>query len=121
MRKLTRVVIYSTLAALIVLVACVLWTRRRSPEVVAIEDSNHVWISLLKGFEGDVVYLGDKDDKSYFRMGNLFWSYYKLPACRMVLLRAFALGSEVPHVVTLKNMPGGSGPSCPRKNESDQR
>jgi hypothetical protein len=120
MRKLARVLTYFGLAALIVLAACVVWTRTRSPEVVAVEDSNHVWISLLKGFEGEVFYLGDKGDKSYFRMGNLFWSYYKLPACRMVLLRTFALGSGEPYVVTLKNMPGGDGPSCPRKDESDQ-
>jgi hypothetical protein len=120
MRRLSRVLICVAIAALIVLIACVSWTRTRSPEVVAVEDSSHVWISLLKGFEGEVVYLGDKGDKSYFRMGNLFWSYYKLPACRMVLLRKFALGNGEPYVVTLKNMPGGGGPTCPRKDESDQ-
>ena len=120
MRRLALVLLYFTVAALIALIAEVAWTRTRSPEVVAVEDSNHIWISLLKGLEGDVVYLGDKEDKSYFRMGNLFWSYYKLPACRMVLLRKFALESGERYVVTLKNMPGGGGPTCRRKDESDQ-
>lgn len=73
-----------------------------------------------KRIRGDVVYLGDKDDKSYFRMGKLFWSYYKLRACRMILPRTFALGGGLPYVVTFENMPGGGGPSCPRKADSDQ-
>jgi hypothetical protein len=115
-----RVAIWIAVGILFALGGYAAWTRTRSPVLVAVEDSNHVWISLLKGFEGDVVYLGDKDDKSYFRMGKLFWSYYKLRACRMILPRTFALGGGLPYVVTFENMPGGGGPSCPRKADSDQ-
>jgi hypothetical protein len=94
----------SLLAMLLVFAA---WTRFRAPELAAKEDTYAVWIALLKGFEGDVLYVGSDDTHAYFRMGYMFWSYYKVPACVAKLPRTFALGTA-PYVVRSQNVPNYS-------------
>jgi hypothetical protein len=77
------------------------WTHLRSPQSVAIEDSSTVWIALLKGFNGDVVYVGSYDSYAYFRLGSFFWSYYKVPACAARLPETFPVGRRSGYVVQL--------------------
>ena len=77
------------------------WTHFRSPESVAIEDSSAVWIALLKGFNGDVVYVGSAHSNAYFRLGHFFWSYYKVPACAVHLPETFPVGRQPGYVVHL--------------------
>ena len=79
----------------------VTWTHSRSPEAGAIEDSSAVWMALLKGFNGDVVYVGSDHSHAYFRRGHFFWSYYKVPACAAHLPETFPVGRLPGYVVHL--------------------
>lgn len=67
------------LITLIVFLAFFGWTRHDSPESVAkaSDDSYAVWIALLKGFSGDVVYVGSDEAHAYFRIGRFLGAYYK--------------------------------------------
>jgi hypothetical protein len=98
-------IVLSIAAILIVIVVIVAayarWTHLRSPQSVALEDSSFVWIALLKGFNGDVVYVGSDDSYAYFRLGSLFWSYYKVPACAARLPETFPVGRRSGYVVQL--------------------
>ena len=90
------------LSVLIVIVAAFgTWTHFRSPEAVAVEDPSAVWIALLKGFNGDVVYVGSDQSRAYFRLGYFFWSYYKVPACAAHLPETFSVGRQPGYVVHL--------------------
>jgi hypothetical protein len=91
------------LAAVVVAVAAfAAQSRLASPESVARDDSYRVWYALLKGFEGDVYYVGNDSASAYFRIGRLFWSYYKVPACAARAPQAFPVGSGRPYVVRLR-------------------
>jgi len=68
---------------------------------VAIEDSSTVWIALLKGFNGDVVYVGSDESYADFRLGSFFWSYYKVPACAARLPERFPVARRSGYVVQL--------------------
>jgi hypothetical protein len=81
------------------------WTRLRAPESAAKEDVSGVHIQLLKGFEGDVLYIGSDDTHAYFRSGNVFWSYRKVPRCMTNLPRTFAINAGEPYVARLENLP----------------
>jgi hypothetical protein len=92
----------AALAILAVAVAAyVAFTRFASPESVARADSYRVWIALLKGLEGDVYYVGNDSTHAYFRIGRVFWSYFKVPACAARPPQAFSVGSAKPYVVRL--------------------
>jgi hypothetical protein len=58
---------------------CILWSSLQSPER-AKTDPWMVWISVLKGFSGDVYYVGTKEPYAYFRIDSLF-SYLLQDAC----------------------------------------
>jgi hypothetical protein len=60
----------------------------------------------LKGFSGDVVYVGNDDTHAYFRIGSIFWSYYKVPACAVSLPETLSVGSGTPYVVLLRSHQG---------------
>jgi len=75
------------------------WNDLRSPESAAQEDSYAVWIALLKGFNGDVVYVGNDERYAYFRLGTVFWSYSKVPACSAQLPEVFSVGGGSPYAV----------------------
>jgi hypothetical protein len=95
--------------------ACAGYSRLASPESVAQNDSYRVWIALLKGFDGDVYYVGSDSANAYFRIGRLFWSYYKVPACAARAPQLFQVGSGKPYVVRLHVQPDKSiniGKSC---------
>jgi hypothetical protein len=77
------------------------FSRFVSPESVARADSYRVWIALLKGFEGDVYYVGNDSTNAYFRTGRLFWAYFKVPACAARPPESFPVGSGEPYVVRL--------------------
>jgi hypothetical protein len=77
------------------------WTRVRTPESAAHADSYRVWIALLKGFDGDVYYVGNDETHAYFRLGRLFWSYYKVPACAAHLPEMLSVQRGRPYVVRL--------------------
>jgi hypothetical protein len=64
-------------------------------------DSQRVWMALLKGFEGDVRYVGSDDEYAYFQIGTLFLfrSYHKLPLCAVQLPETFPLQSARAYVV----------------------
>ena len=90
-------------------------SRLASPASAARADSYRVWISLLKGFDGDVYYVGNDTTSAYFRIGRLFWSYYKVPACAARPPQTFAVGSAKPYVVRLHVQPDNSiqfGKAC---------
>jgi hypothetical protein len=108
-----------TLTALALLVAAGAawagWTRIRSPVSWAREDSYDVWIALLKGFEGDVYYVGSDERYLYFRIGRVFWTYYKLPLCAAQVPEAIAVDRGEPYVVRLRvssNNTIAGGGSC---------
>jgi hypothetical protein len=98
--------------------AAAVWTRTRSPERVAVEDATAVWIAILKGFNGEVRYIGNLGDYEYFIIGDIFWSYYKVPKSYTLikLPRTFSLGGGVPYVVTLKFLPNGYASCCSASN-----
>jgi len=85
----------------VAVVAFATHSRLTSPESVARDDSYRVWIALLKGFHGDVYYVGNDSASAYFRIGRLFWSYYKVPACAARAPEAFPVGAGKPYVVRL--------------------
>lgn len=82
------------------LIAC---AYPHSPESLAnaSENSYEVWIALLKGFGGDVIYVGSDDAHAYFRIGRFFGNYYKVPACAVRLPEKFMVGRGKPYVVQL--------------------
>ena len=91
------------------------FTRFASPESVARADSYRVWIALLKGFEGDVYYVGNDSTNAYFRTGYLFRAYFKAPVCAARPPEAFPVGSGKPYVVRLhvqSNNTIHTGKSC---------
>jgi hypothetical protein len=94
-----------TLAVLGILVVAVAgyagFPRFASPESVASTDSYRLWTALLKGFEGDVYYVGNDSRDAYFRTGRLFWTFFKVPACAARPPEAFPVGSGKPYVVRL--------------------
>jgi len=91
-----------------------LWAHLRSPDRAEV-DPWTVWISVLKGFSGDVLYVGTKDPYAYFRIGSIFPTYYKTPACNTTLPRVFDIGAETPYVVALANLRGySSSLTCDR-------
>ena len=105
MKRLRKVALAS-LAILVVAVAVyAASTRFASPESVANADSSRVWYALLKGFQGDVYYVGNDSTNAYFRIGRLFWSYYKVPACAAKAPQEFPVGSGEPYVVQLHIRP----------------
>ena len=75
------------------------WTRVRSPESTADGNSYQLYMALLKGFEGDVLYLGSDATHGYFRVGRVFWSTYKIPVCAFYVPESFELGGGKPYVV----------------------
>jgi hypothetical protein len=104
MSRAHRVALLSeAVLVLIVLVAFFACTYPRSAESLAnaSEDSYAVWIALLKGFNGEVIYVGSDDAHAYFRIGRFFGTYYKLPACAVRLPETFPVGHGKPYVVQL--------------------
>jgi len=99
MKRSRRVALVILSTTIVVAGAYSAWTRIRSPESAALADSNGLWIALIKGFNGDVHYLGSDDKSSYFRVGRLFWSYYKVPMCAARLPETFSVGARKPYVV----------------------
>ena len=71
------------------------------PPINATEDSLTVWIALLKGFSGDVIYVGSDDAHAYFRIGSFSGPDYKVPACAVRLPEKFPVGHGKPYVVRL--------------------
>jgi len=68
--------------------ACDGWAKS-----AAHEDSYPVWMALLEGFDGDAFYIGSDDTYSYFRLGHVFRSYYKVPTCAAKLPQTLPLDS----------------------------
>jgi hypothetical protein len=77
------------------------WAHTDSPKSAAHEDSYRVWMALLKGFGGDVFYVGSDDTYSYFRLGHVFRSYYKVPICAAKLPQTLALEAGESYAVRL--------------------
>ena len=75
--------------------------RVRAMQNSAKSDNYHVWITLLKGFGGDVFYMGSDDTHAYFRIGRLFRSYYKMPSCAAYLPETYSLLEGEPYAVKL--------------------
>lgn len=69
------------------------------------EDRYQLWMAALKGFQGTPRYVGSLGDYSYFRVGDLFCSRYKVPTEKLRLPRTFPLGDEAPYVVTFEMVP----------------
>ena len=71
--------------------ACAGGNQANAIQSSADSDSERVWIALLKGFEGDVLYVGSDDAYSYFQLGTFFKSYHKLPRCAAKVPETFPL------------------------------
>jgi hypothetical protein len=100
--------------AAVCLSSCSLWAHLQSPER-AKADAYTVWITVLKGFGEEVRYVGSKEPYAYFRVGSVFPSYYKSPACNFTLPRVFDVGAGTPYVVVQDNLRGyNSSPTCDR-------
>ncbi len=89
--------------AVLTLAALFTCSEPRSPESVANAsgDSTAVWMALLKGFNGDVVYVGSDNAHAYFRIGRYFGPYYKIAACDVRLPETFPVGHGKAYVVKL--------------------
>ena len=81
------------------------WSWFQSPER-AKADPWTVWISVLKGFSGNVYYLGTREEYAYVQIGDMFPEYYKTPACNTSLPRSFDLGAGKPYRMVLDNIHG---------------
>ncbi len=103
-RRVALLVLALPLAFAAVYAGC---THLRSPEAVAKEDSYAVWIALLKGFSGDVAYVGSDETHAYFQVGTIFADYYKLPRCAARLPETFLVGHGTPYLVKL-HVEGGA-------------
>jgi hypothetical protein len=106
MTRAYRVALLVPACVAVLLVSYAGWTRFRSPASAADEDAYAVWIALLKGFSGDVVYVGSDDTFAYFRLGHFFWSYYKVRACAADLPETFRVGGDGRYVVQLQAQQG---------------
>jgi hypothetical protein len=101
--KRNRRVVAVVLATAVLVVATYAgWTRIRAPGVAARDDSYPVYIALLKGLPGDVVYVGSDDTHAYFRLGKVFWTYYKLLSCAAPVPEPFPIQRGRAYVVKLK-------------------
>ena len=115
MKRFRRVALAGAVALIVACAAYAASSRLVSPESVARADPYRVWIALLKGFEGDVYYVGNDSKNVYFRIGRLFWSYYKVPACAARAPQAFPVDSGKPYAVRLHVQPDNTiniGKSC---------
>ena len=101
MKRGRRITLLVLAASLAIAGAYAGWTRVRSPVAAASADSYRLWIALIKGFEGDVHYVGSDNANAFFRVGRVFWSYYKIPACAADLPSTFPLNNGNPYVVRL--------------------
>ena len=99
MKRSRRIALIALVSLIGAFVAVVSWTRVQNPELVASTDSYRPWIALLKGFEGDVEYIGSDDSHAYFRVGWIFWSYYKVPSCATQLPETFPVRGGKPYAV----------------------
>jgi hypothetical protein len=91
------------------------YTHLRSPESAASEESYPVWIALLKGYEGEVRYVGSDEAHAYFRIGRVFWSYYKLRSCAVQVPELLPVRAGSSYVVRLHVNPDNminAGSAC---------
>lgn len=64
------------------------------------ENPYRLWIDALKPFFGQVYYVGNEGEFSYFRAGAIFPTRYKAPTAKIHLPRTFPLGAAQPYAVT---------------------
>lgn len=107
MTSRSRIVAFISVTVAAILSGYSLWAHQQSPDRAKV-DPWTVWVSVLKGFSGAVLYVGTKGPYAYFRIGSVFPTYYKTPACNTKLPRVFDLGAETPYVVVLSNLRGYS-------------
>jgi len=50
-----------------------------------------VWAALAKGSNVTVHYVGSDNTHAYFRVGVVFSSYYKVPACAVLMPETFSV------------------------------
>jgi hypothetical protein len=118
MNRVHRALGFSLVPTIIVICACMSsCTSPRSLEALAgaKDDPWTLWVALLKGFSGEVIYVGSSDTHAYFRIGRFFGDYYKTPACSALLPQIFAVGRGTPYVVRLHVENGyiAGGSTCP--------
>ncbi len=68
------------------------------------EDAWHIFTATTYGFNGEVLYMGDKDCYSYFLIGSHWKHYYKKPARRTNMQQRFPLGSGHPYHPTTEEV-----------------
>jgi hypothetical protein len=108
MRRSRHVALLVLASAAALVVSYAGWTRIRSPAAAADANSYAVWIALLKGWEGDVTYLGSDETDSYFRIGRIFWSYYKVSSCAVRVPKMLSIHDDESYVVKLHVRPDNS-------------
>jgi len=106
MNRSRRITLFVLSALVAILAGYAGWTRIRTPESLASTDSYRLWIAMIKGFDGDVRYVGSDGTSEYFRFGRLFWSYYKLRSCAVQPPETFPVRSGRSYVVRLHVGPG---------------
>jgi hypothetical protein len=108
MIRARRVALFVLASAAAVVVSYACWTRVRSPAPAADANSYAVWIALLKGWEGDVTYVGSDATDAYFRVGKIFWSYYKVSSCAVRVPTTLSIHGNEGYVVKLHVRPDNS-------------
>jgi hypothetical protein len=107
------------MASVFAIAACASNSQRvQSLKATAKTDNYAVWITLLKGFGQNVYYVGSDESNTYFRIGAIFRSYYKVPSCAahppevFPLLESKAYSVKF-HVNSSNKIDGGSTCSPP--------
>jgi hypothetical protein len=108
MKRSRRIALFALVSTAAVVVSCAGWTRIRSPAPAADANSYAVWIALLKGWEGDVTYLGSDETDAYFRIGRIFWSYYKVYSCAVRVPKVLSIHGNESYIVKLHIRPDNS-------------
>jgi hypothetical protein len=99
MKILLRVAMFvATIGCFLLLVSC-------SSVKNARENNYDLWMDALKGGNGPVYYVGSEGTNAYFRVGSLFYSYYKVPEADTHLPKTFPLSKGEPYRITFSMIP----------------
>jgi hypothetical protein len=69
------------------------------------ENNYDLWMDALKGFNGPVYYVGSNETNSYFRVGSVIHSYYKVRTTDTHLPRTFPIAKGEPYRITSDMVP----------------
>ena len=88
-----------------ILLAAITYNHSTSYVRGAHEDQYSLWMAVLKGFNGQVYYVGSEGDFAYFRAGDLIRSRFKARSSKVRLPFTFPLTDGKSYQVTLAIIP----------------